>query len=217
MDNELLIVRGSTFEMTVLWEDRDVIVRKPITGISIATGAPVLEVVGHGMPAMWRGYVTLVEGMTSINADNIPPREKDFYDVTVLDADHVEFNKVDPVTDGRKWGAYTGGGFLNYYAVKDLTGHTARMKIKDRAGGTVLLSSEASDAPLDVIEIDVSPSLKRTKLTISAADSAGLAFSKGVADMEMVGPSGLVARVKLTSNGKIGDPDPVRVSGEITT
>jgi hypothetical protein len=133
------------------------------------------------------------------------------------EADHVEFNKVDPVTDGRKWSAYTGGGFLNYYAVKDLTDNTARMKVKDRVDGTVLLSSEAEDAPLDVIDIDVSPSLKKTTISIAASDTTALAFKKGVTDMEMISQAGVVvARLKLTSSGSIGDHDPVRVSDEVT-
>lgn len=216
MKSEILIIRGSTFHMDVFWEDRDLIVRKPIVGISIALGAPVLEVTGHGMPSQWRGYVTLAEGMKDINTPNIPPRDGDFYEATALDADHVEFNKVDPVTDGRKWSAYTGGGFLNYYAVKDLTNNTARMKVKDRVDGTVLLSSEAEDAPLDVIDIDVSPSLKKTTISIAAGDTTALAFKKGVTDMEMISQAGVVARLKLTSSGSIGDHDPVRVSDEVT-
>jgi len=215
--SEVLIVRGSTFEMHVFWEDRDVIQRKLISNISIASGAPVLEVVGHGLPSLWRGYITLVEGMKEINAENIPPRSSDFYEITAIDADHIELNKVDPVTNGKKWSAYTGGGFLNFYAVKDLTNHTARMKIKDRVGGEVLLSSEALDSPLNLIDITVSSVLKRTTLSISADDTAGLAFKKGVTDMEMVSQDGRVSRLKLTSFGGTGDPDPVRVSGEVTT
>lgn len=211
------IVRGETFSLVVLWEDRDVIVRKPITAISLTSGAPRLTVPAHGMPAFWRGYCTLVEGMPEINAENIPPRDSDFHEVTVINADTVEFNAVDPVRDnGKPWNAYTSGGFLNFYAVKDLSSATARMKIKTRIGGDLIASSEVADTPLDILHIDVSPSLKRTTITIAAAKTAAITAKAGVTDLEMVLPGDVVHKLKLTNSPK-DSPDEVRIYGEVTT
>jgi hypothetical protein len=215
--NELLIRRGDTFSMVVMWEDRDLIIRKAITAISLAFGAPRLTVAEHGIHDGWRGFVSMVEGMKEINAENIPPRDSDFHVITVIDASTIELNSVTPVRDnGQKWSAYTTGGFINFYSPQDLTGHTARMKIKDRIGGTVLASSEVADAPLNIIALAVSPSNKKTTVTITATDSAAIAFKRGVTDLEMVSPVGVVTKLKLTTGAK-GEPDEVRVTGEVTT
>ena len=99
---------------------------------------------------------------------------------------------------------------------KDLTGYAARIDIKDKVDGTVLLSSEVADAPLNLITATVSDALKSTTLSISATDTAALTFKHGVADLEMVSSGGVVTKLKLTQ-GKADDPDVVRVSGEVTT
>lgn len=214
---EILITRGDTFSMVVLWEDRDVIVRKPITAISLASGAPRLSVAAHGLVAGWRAYCTMVGGMREINAENIPPRDRDFHEVTVINADTIELNGVDPVDDsGRAWSAYTSGGFLNFYAVKDLSAATARMQIKTKIGGELIASSEAADSPLDIISIDVSPSLKRTTIVIAATDTAAIVAKHGVTNLEMVEAGDIVTKLKLTSSPK-DEPDPVRIVGEVTT
>lgn len=54
---ERVIKRGKTFSLIVRWENADLIVRKPITAISLAFGAPRLTVAGHGAPAGWRAAV----------------------------------------------------------------------------------------------------------------------------------------------------------------
>lgn len=217
MKSEILITRGDTFSMVVLWEDRDVIVRKPITAISLASGAPRLTVAAHGLPSAWRGYCTRVGGMREINAENIPPLDSDFHEVTVINADTIELNGVDPVNDnGREWSAYTSGGFFNFYAVKDLSSASARMQIKTKPGGDLIASSEAADTPLDIIDIDVSPSNKRTTIVIPAAATAALVAKSGVTNLEMVETGDVVTKLKLTNTPR-DEPDPVRIVGEVTT
>lgn len=217
MKSEILITRGDTFSMVVLWEDRDVIVRKPITGISLDSGAPRLTVAAHGLPAAWRGYCTLVGGMREINAENIPPRDSDFHEVTIINENTIELNGVDPVTaTGRAWSAYTAGGFFNFYAVKDLSSATARMQIKTKIGGELIASSEDTDTPLDVINIDVSSSTKRTTVVIPASATAALTAKSGVTNLEMVETGDVVTKLKLTNTPR-DEPDPVRIVGEVTT
>ena len=46
-NKDISILQGSTFSLPVRWMNGDQIVRKPITGISITSGAPRLTVVGH--------------------------------------------------------------------------------------------------------------------------------------------------------------------------
>lgn len=130
----LTVQQGKTFTMPVGWENGDLVVRKPITAISLAFGAPRLSfATAHGLPSGWRTYVTRCQGMKLINADDLPPRDSDYHRATVIDATTIELNDIDPVDDnGREWPAYTTGGFLNWNAPVDLTGYTARMSICDR-------------------------------------------------------------------------------------
>ena len=110
----LNIVRGKTTQLVIRWETTPV-VSKAITAISLATGFPRLTVPSHGIPNGWRGYVASVQGMKQINALNNPPRASDFREVTVIDANTIEFNGLLPVDDnGRDWPAYTSGGFVQY-------------------------------------------------------------------------------------------------------
>lgn len=208
-DKEILIERGKTFTLVVRWETEPII-RKAITAISLVSGAPRLTVASHGAPDGWRGMPYAVEGMKQIN-------DIGYQSMTVIDANTVEFNAITPVDDnGRVWPAYTSGGFLMFNTPQDLTGYTARMDIKDKIGGTVWASSEVADTPYDIITIVVDNATKTITLTIDAADTSALTAKKGVADLELVSPTGVVTKLKLTS-GEQDEPDAVRVAGEVTT
>lgn len=215
-DKEILIQKGKTFTLVVRWETEP-IVRKAITAISLATGAPRLTVTSHGMPDGWRGAIYGVKGMKQINSANTPPRSSDYQTVTVIDADTIELNAVTPIdANGNDWDAYTSGGFIQYYTPQNLSGYTARMDIKDKIGGTVWASSEIADTPNDIITITVDDATKTITLTIDAVDTALLTAKKGVSDLEMVSSGGVVTKLKLTQ-GAQDEPDYVRVAGEVTT
>lgn len=210
-DKEILIKKGETFTMDIRWELADSTVRLPVTGVSLAFGAPRLIVVGHGLTAGWLASPYGIGGMKQLNDVGYQP-------VKVIDVDTIELNKVTPVDDNDKmWPAYTSGGFIQFYEPQDLAGYTARMDIKDKVGGTVLLSSEVADSPLNKIILTVNNANKKTTMSILATDAAAITFKKGVAGLEMVSGAGIVTRLKLTSAGNPEDPDPVRVSGEVTT
>ena len=207
-DKDLTIQQGKTFSLVIRWETEPV-VRKPIAGISLTTGAPRLGVPSHGMPDGWRCYATLVKGMTEVNAKNNPPKNSDLQIGTVVDAGTVEFNAVNPINEnGREWAAYTSGGFLVYNTPVDLAGYTARMDIKDKVGGTVLASTDVLDAPKNVLTIAVDNVAKTITLSILATDTDDFAWTKGVYDLEMVGPTGTVTSIM---SGK------VTVTKEVTT
>ena len=208
-EKEILIQKGKTFSLVVRWETEPII-RKAITGISLATGAPRLTVNAHGAPDGWRGMPYAVEGMKPLN-------DIGYQSMTVIDANTIEFNSVTPVDDnGRVWSAYTSGGFLMFYTPQSLFGYTARIDIKDKIGGTVWASSDVADAPKDIIDIVVNDAAKTITLSIPATDTAALTAKKGVADLELVSAGGVVTKLKLTS-GEQDEPDSVRVSGEVTT
>lgn len=205
---DLAIQQGKTFSLVIRWESEPVI-RKAITAISLASGAPRLTVAGHGLTNGWRCAVTRAKGMTQINAENYPLRSSDYHPATVIDTDTVEFNDVTPVDDnGKEWPAYVSGGFLEWYSPVDLTGQTARMKIKDKIGGTVLASTEPGDAPLNVLSIAINNAAKTITLTIAATDTDDFAWKTGVYDLEMVSATGVVVAIMA---GK------VLVTKEVTT
>lgn len=130
---DLTITQGKTFSLVVRWETEPVI-RKAITAISLASGAPRPTVAAHGLTNGWLCYITRAKGMPQINAANNPPRDTDYHPATVIDANTVELNDIDPVdANGREWPAYDTGGFLCWNTPVDLTGYTAAMSILDRA------------------------------------------------------------------------------------
>lgn len=193
---DLEIKQGKTFSLVLRWETEPII-RKAITGISLVYGAPRLTVAGHGCKAGWRAAVTMVKGMTQINAKNNPPRADDYHQATVIDADTVEFNDITPVDDaGREWSAWTEGGFLLYNTPVDLTGFTARMKVKDKiVGGTVLASTDALDSPKNVLTIAIDEAAHTITLSIPATATDDFAWTKGVYDLEMVSATGVVTGI----------------------
>lgn len=207
-DKDLTILQGKTFSLVLRWETEP-IVYKPITAISLAFGAPRPTVVGHGIPPNWRGAISRVKGMKQINAPNSPPKPGDYTTITVVDQNTVELNDVAPFDDnGNEWPAYTEGGFLQYNTPVDLTGYTARMKIKDKVGGTVLASTEVEDSPLNILAIAIDNADKRITLTIAATDTDDIAWTKGVYDLEMVSATGVVTAIL---SGKVA------VTKEVTT
>jgi len=211
--SEILIQRGSTFEFEVLWAHATEFTYKTITAISLTFGAPRLTVTGHGIPPGWPVAITRVAGMRQVNAANSPPSGKDYHTAKVIDANTIELNDV----DATGFSAYTTGGFIQFKTPVDFAGYTFRTDIKDKIGGTVLASSEVSDAPLNIITITPTPTESKLLLSITATAAAAIAWSKGVTDLEAVSPLGKVVKLKLTSSGEDEEPDPVRVVGEVTT
>lgn len=183
------IEQGRTFSVTLRWETQP-LVYKAVTAITSTLPCRVTAA-GHGIPNGWRVALTDVRGMTQINASVIPPKDKDFYNATVVDANTIELNEV----DSSRFKAYTTGGYLVFNTPVDLTGFTARMKVKDKVGGTVLASTEVGDTPLDVLAIAIDVSGKTITLSIDAADTAAFTWKKGVYDLEMVSAGGVVTKL----------------------
>jgi hypothetical protein len=184
MKQDLQIIQGKTFVQVVRWETTP-IVYKAITGIS-KTAPITITAPGHGAVHGWRGAVTAVQGMKQANAAHTPPWDADYHQITYIDADTVQFNDV----NAAEYDAYVSGGYLQYNTPQDLTGYTARMTIKNRAGGTALdtFTSAEGDIVLD-------NSAKTITLTISATDTAAYTFRNGVYDLELVSAGGVVTQL----------------------
>lgn len=178
---DLIIGQGKTFNLVLRWEAPPVNY-KTITGIS--QSAPVrITSVGHGIPEGWRAAVSSVKGMVQLNHAGDTPKLSDFRTVTVVDADHVEFNDVNSL--GYK--AYESGGVLIFNTPVPLAGYTARMTIRDKVGGVSLIDMNTSNA-----RIILDPVAFTITLQIASADTALLTFTKGVYDLEMVSATGVV-------------------------
>ena len=196
---DLTIQQGRTFSLALRWESPPIVYR-PIT--AIAQTAPArLTVPTHGVPDGWRVAITNVKGMTEINAEANKLTSRDYHQATVVDANTIDINDINAA--GFK--PYVSGGYIQFNTPVDLMGFKARMKIKNRVGGTTLytLTTEngalAIDAAAKIITIDISES-----------DTAAMTFTTGVYDLELV--SGTTpAVVTALISGR------VTVSKEVTT
>ncbi len=177
----LTILQGKTYEKVMHWEVEP-IVYKPITGIS-QTAPCIVDCTGHGAPDGWRVAIVSVKGMTQINAKNSPPKDADYVVATVIDADHLELNTV----NAAEFKPYTSGGYVQYNTPQDLTDYIARMDIKDKIGGTVLMSLDTTN-----LRILLDNTTKTIKLDIDAVDTAAITWKRGVYDLELESPSGVV-------------------------
>jgi hypothetical protein len=105
---------------------------------------------GHNIPDGW--YVAIVDakGMTELNAvDSNSIRDNEFHRVTWIDADTVDFDGI----SSANFKTYTSGGYLAFYAPMGLASYTsARMDVKTRVGGDVILALNTTDGTLEIEE-----------------------------------------------------------------
>lgn len=194
---DLVIQQGKTFNRTIRWQTTPY-VYKAITGITRAAPA-VVTAVGHAVPDGWSVAIVSALGMRQINAKHNPPRSNEFHKATVLSSSTLALNDV----NAAGYDAYTSGGYAQYYTPVSLSGYTARMAIKDQAGGTVLLSLTTSNS-----RIALDDTLKTITLTISATDTAAIDWTEGVYDLELVSGSGVVTALLSGT---------ISIEGEVTT
>ena len=194
---DLTIYKGKTYQQIIRWEAGPIIY-KPITAITQA--APVvITCPNHGIPDQWRVAVQSVKGMTEINSPDDPPRDRDYHQATVVDTNTISINDINSL--GYK--TYTSGGVLRFLTPVGLSGYSARMSIKDKVGGTELLRLDTTNS-----RIAIDPTNYTITLTITATDTAALTFTRGVYDLELQSPGGIVSALLF---GKIA------VEQEVTT
>lgn len=203
MIKALTLVRGKTLSLPIRWETTN-ITYAAIASISQAAPVVINTTAAHGAPNGWRAAVVSAKGMKQINATNVPLRDTDYHELTVIDTDSVSMNDV----NSADFSAYVSGGYLQYNTPHDLTGYVPRVVVKDKVGGTVLLSTEAAHAPLNLISAAIDLVDKVILVTVDAATTAGLIWKKGVWEVEMV--KGAVVDSLIA-------PSPVAVSDEVAT
>ena len=197
MKKDLTILQGETFQYIIRWETSPVVF-KAISGVTL-TAPVVLTVDGHGLPNGWSVAIESVQGTIELNASHTPPWSSDYEKAEVIDANHIRL----PNVNASEFSAYASGGYIRYNTPQDLSGYTARMTIKDRVGGTTLLSLTTTNGG---IEID--DNAKTILLIVEAADTAAITWLRGVYDLELESPGGVVTRLM---SGRI------MVSDEVTT
>lgn len=174
----ITIVKGSTYRDVLRWASGDCVFK----ACTIQATAPLrLTCTAHGIPDGWYVYV---EG-----SKDIP--EATQYPVKVIDADTLEISCL----NGTKF--KTGSAVVRFNDPVDLTGYTAAMQIKDKVGGTVLLTPT----------ITVDNTTKTITREISATATAAITWKKGVFDLEMSN-AGFVIKI---------DSGTVAVQSEVTT
>lgn len=180
----LKLQAGATNTLVIRWEDADHLLYKQVT--AVVSQIPLrLTVPGHGIPDGWSAGFIGFSGV-NFNAKTMPPRPVDMREVTVIDANTIEFNDlvlatVPGITSAR----------LVMYAPRELAGYTARMQVRASANSEVALLSLTS--PLDGIIVDAAT--YKTTVTVKPSDTENVTWFNGVYDVEFVSGSGDVVRV----------------------
>lgn len=181
-EQDFCVGAGATFHPVIRW-GTDVLVSKPITGITQAAPA-VVTALSHQIPDGWEAAVVSAKGMIQINATRFPPSGSDWNLVNVLDANTValaDINSSDMTT-------YQSGGFLVYSTPGLTAGMTAKMTFWDVAtkDDTPLLTlTSGSGITLDFTNMTITPLIQTT----------GLAWNLAYFDLDVTDTSGVVTQV----------------------
>lgn len=179
---DLYLVAGTSFSLVLRWESAP-IVRKAITGLSVATGAPRITIASHGILDGWRVAITGAKGMTELNAeDPARMRDSDYYQATVIDANTIELNEV----NGADFKAWTSGGIVQWNTPVSLAGFTGKLRVENRHGGNLLASNLVADAPLNILGLIIDTSLHSITAVFPSAATTALAGKSGVWEVTMV-------------------------------
>lgn len=185
--SDIKIIKGSTYRDTLRWATEEC---RFVTA-TLVPGAPVrFTAVAHGIPDGWP--LVYVEGSSSFEASKAQI-------VRVVDANTLEL----PCVNGVKFKA--GDVVLRVRVPVELSGYSARMQIRDKIGGTVLMELSSTAAPGEP-SITIDDAAKTIVREIPATVTAAIEWKKGVFDLEMVQGNYVV---------KI-DSGPVSVQEEVT-
>lgn len=178
---DLTIPRGRTFRQPVRWETapfRSVEIAQIIRGpsVRIVTQSP------HGLTPGWRVAIVGARGLDELNAKSAPPRPSDMHRVEIIDATTVQVDGLSAVDCGQH---KPNTGWLQWYSAHDLLDYKARLSIKDRIGGKLLIHLSDDDGT-----IVVDDALKIITLDLPPSITEGIAWTSGVHDLELESPEG---------------------------
>ena len=174
--NDIELIAGKSLALPLQWMS-DEFSYRPISAISLADGPPRITATGHGVPPDWPVAITRVVGMRQINAQNNPPSDSDYIKAKLISANVIELNGV----DATGFGAYESGGFIQYRTPVDLDGFQARLQIRDRKAGSVLLFEMTTENGL----IDIDNANKLITLYFDSEDFDALTWAKGYYELEL--------------------------------
>lgn len=189
---DLTFVQGETYDEAFLWAAAPYLYR-PIT--RILRQAPVrIQCPAHGLPDGWPVAIVSVQGMVQINAKHNPPLPIEYREATVIDADTLELNEV----NAADFYDYKSGGYVQCWTPVDLAPYTsARMTVRDKVGGAVLLDLSSDDG-----QLAFDPVRHAVRIKLTAAETGALTFVKGVYDLELT-IDGVTPIVTRLLEGKI--------------
>lgn len=181
---DITFIQGKTFKTLVFWEAEPMCYR-PITGIT--KSAPVVVTApGHGLVDGWAATVVSAVGMKEINALKSPPEVGEYHPVRVVDADRVEINDI----NSSAFTEYVSGGYLQFYSAVDLVGKVFRMSVKNKVGGTEYLRLTSENGGIIVNLVT-----KTITIYVSATDTAGFTWKRGVYEVEAEDTLGVVTQI----------------------
>jgi hypothetical protein len=190
---DINIVKGKTFEFMYRYADHDLVYR-PI--LAMPSTAPVrLTITNHGIPDGWPIRIEGVRQPYELNT------EDDCYHIaTSIDINTIELNTL----RADEWRPYVASGNVVFNRPFDLTGCSARMQIRNRVDGEVLLklSSDASTLPDGLIAIDFN--LSALTVRLSPAITSAITWTRGVYDLELITSDGNVYPITDVSKVTVG-------------
>ena len=197
---DITIVKGKTFEFMYRYADSD-LVYLPILGMP--STAPVrLNVASHGIPDGWPVRIEDLRRPEGLSSDEAGCDSH--YFATVVDFNTIELNQVS-VSGSRPW---AGGGVVVFNRPFDLSGCSARMQVRDRVDGALLLSLSSDPMTLRDGSIQIDTGLAALIVKLEPAKTALLSWVRGTYDLELITPGGDVYPVAAVSK--------VTVSPEVT-
>jgi hypothetical protein len=199
LQHDIEIRRGATFVLPVRWETEPWLYAAIV---SVTQTAPVsITTASHTIPDDWNVAVVDAKGLTQLNAANNPPRPSDMRRARVLSPTQIEFNSISAASYPRHT---ANSGYVAWLTPQALAGYAARMQVKDRPGGALLLSL-TSGANGGITLDDVN---KVIEIVIRADQTEAMAWTSGAYDLELISPGGVVTALLEGA---------VQVSSEITT
>lgn len=139
----------------------------------------------HGIPHGWRAAVVGAVGMTDMNVAWDELRPSVMRQVSVIDANTVDFDGV----CATGFGTYKSGGVIAFYQPKSLSDYTgARMDIKRNVAGSTMATLSTDDG---TIEIDVPHN--SVWLHVHPGSFLSIAPSDYVFDIELISAGNVIA------------------------
>ncbi|MCH5583104.1 hypothetical protein [Pseudomonas syringae] len=193
---DINIVKGKTFEFMYRYAEHELLYL-PIT--AMPNTAPVrLTITGHGIPDGWPVRIEGVRQPVELNS-----AEDSFYIATSVDANTIELNTV----RADQWRTFSAGGLVILNRPFDLTSCAARMQIRDRVDGKVLLnfSSDPFAVPVPDGSITVDVELAALVVRLNASKTTDIEWLRAVYDLELITPDGAVYPVTAISKVTVGE------------